>query len=51
MELIREHNLGEPKYVSLGMPAPEYTGVSDELLGEYRAELIVLGVSVEICSV
>lgn len=51
VELIREHNLGESKYVSLGMPIPEYKGVSDELMDKYRMELVALGVPVEICNV
>lgn len=51
VELIREHNLGEPKYISLGMPVPEYKGVGDELLKKYRAEIVTLGIPVEICSV
>ena len=50
-ELIKEHDLGVPKYRSLGMPLPACKGVSDELMEEYKRELSGLGIPVEICSI
>lgn len=51
VELIREHNLGESKYASLGMSVPKYKGVNNKFLEEYQAELVKIGMPVEICSV
>jgi len=49
VELIKEHDLGMSKYVSLSMPVPEYRGVSDELVERYRMEIEKTGVTVQIC--
>lgn len=48
IEIIKEHNLGEGKYKSLGRKS-EYHGVEDSLMEKYRNELEELGVPVEVC--
>ncbi len=50
IELIKEHNLGESKYKSLGMTM-NYHGVEDSLMEQYKAELADLGVLTEICKI
>ncbi len=50
IELIKEHNLGENKYKSLGMEM-RYSGVEDSLMEEYKAELDEIGIPVEICRI
>lgn len=50
IELIKEHNLGESKYKSLGL-AINYRGVDDLLIEQYRTELETLGIPVEICRI
>lgn len=50
IELIKEHNLGESKYRSLGMQL-DYHGVEDELMEEYKRELSDLGILTEICKI
>ena len=50
VELIKEHNLGEMKYQSLGMEM-FYKGVDDNLMNTYKAELDDIGVPVEICKI
>ncbi len=59
VELIKEHNLGTSKYQSLalcneGYEVPEYKGVSDELMEQYRQEIIEIisgKIPVEICRI
>ena len=50
IELIKEHNLGESKYKSLGMQM-NYTGVEDELMEQYKLELSDLGILTEVCKI
>lgn len=50
IELIKEHNLGEGKYQTLGYVS-DYHGVNDELMEKYKNELSVLGIQTEICKV
>ena len=50
IELIKEHNLGESKYHSLGMTM-SYFGVEESLMDIYKNELSDLGIPVEICKV
>ena len=50
VELIKEHNLGESKYKSLGMNV-SYNGVSDELMERYKEEIIDIGIPVELCKI
>ena len=50
IELIKEHNLGESKYKSLGMQL-DYHGVDDSLMEEYKLELSDLGILTEICKI
>ena len=50
IELIKEHNLGESKYKSLGMEL-DYHGVDDSLMEEYKRELSDLGIVTEICKI
>lgn len=50
IELIKEHNLGESKYKSLGMQL-DYHGVEDELMEIYKDELSDLGILTEICKI
>lgn len=49
VELMKEHNLGLSKYASLSMLPPEYKGVSDELMEQYRREIEKTGVTVQVC--
>lgn len=62
IEILKEHNLGTNKYQSLidggnEIMLPEYNGVSDELMGQYKTEieegLRIVGSSipVEICKI
>ena len=50
IELIKEHNLGESKYKSLGLEM-SYIGVEDSLMDQYKKELVEIGVPVEICRI
>ena len=50
VELIKEHNLGESKYKSLGMQL-DYHGVEDELMETYKQEISDLGILTEICKI
>lgn len=50
IELIKEHNLGESKYKSLGMPL-DYHGVEDSLMEQYKGELSDLGILTEVCKI
>lgn len=50
IELIKEHNLGESKYKSLGMELV-YHGVEDELMEQYKVELSDLGILTEVCKI
>lgn len=50
IELIKEHNLGESKYKSLGMTL-DYIGVDDRLMEQYKDELRDLGILTEICKI
>lgn len=50
IELIKEHNLGESKYRSLGYNIT-YTGVDDSLMDVYKMELGKIGPPVEICKI
>ena len=50
IELIKEHNLGESKYKSLGMQI-DYHGVDDSLMEQYKNELSDLGILTEICKI
>lgn len=50
IELIKEHNLGESKYRSLGMQV-DYHGVEDSLMEQYKDELSDLGILTEICKI
>lgn len=53
VELIKGHNLGDNKYVSLGKDVPQKAAVSDLFLDEYRMKIIeaVEEVGVEICKI
>ena len=62
VEILKEHNLGTNKYQSLidggnVIRPPEYNGVSDELMDQYKKEieeeLRIVGssVPVEICKI
>ena len=50
IELIKEHNLGERKYKSLGLEM-SYHGVNDESLECYKMELSDLDIPIEICKI
>lgn len=50
VELIKEHNLGESKYNSLGRTI-DYHGVSDSIMEEYKNELNETGIEIEICKI
>lgn len=50
IELIKGHNLGVSKYKSLSMALPRYVGVSDELMEQYKKEIVeAVSVPVEVC--
>lgn len=53
VELIKGHNLGDNKYVTLGKEVPEKAEVSDLFLEEYRKKIteVVARVGVEICKI
>lgn len=52
IEMLKEHNLGESKYKSLSLPIPEYIGVSDELMEQYKYEIEkAVSIPVEICKI
>lgn len=52
VELLKEHNLGKSKYESLGWKVPEYIGVKDDLMVQYKKEIeIAINIPVEICKV
>lgn len=57
VELIKEHRLGEKKYQSLieagnrYIVMPNYSGVSDEVMENYKKEIEQLGVWTEICKI
>lgn len=51
VELIKGHNLGAPKYVSLNLKEPDYKEASDEFLERYQSEIEELGVVTEICKI
>lgn len=48
IELIKEHNLGEVKYESLGLKL-DYHGVDDSLMERYKDELKDLDIPVKVC--
>lgn len=51
VELLKEHNLGASKYISLGLKPPSLIGVADELLDAYRQRIDQLGIPVKICAI
>ena len=51
VELIKEHNLGIPKYQSLGLKPPELYMVTDELMDKYKKEYMKTGLWVEVCKI
>lgn len=52
IELIKEHNLGKSKYVSLGMMEPKYMGVNDEALEHYKKIIeSEIDIPVSICKI
>ena len=62
IEILKEHNLGTNKYQSLidggnEIMLPEYNGVSDELMGQYKIEIeeglmiAASSIPVEICKI
>ena len=50
VEMIKEHSLAENKYRSLNMTM-DYHGVDDELMENYKTELINLGIMIEVCKI
>ena len=51
IELLKEHDLGKSKYISLGYDPPKYVGASDELMENYCEEIKKTGLEVEICHI
>jgi pyruvate formate lyase activating enzyme len=51
--LIKGHNLGDNKYISLGKDVPQKAEVSDLFLEEYRMKILntVEDVEVEVCKI
>ena len=50
-ELIKGHNLGASKYISLGLKEPGHKEVPDEFLEIYRSEIEGMGVYAQICRI
>lgn len=50
IELIKEHDLAQSKYNSLGLVS-EYIGVEESLLEQYKLELSRIGIPIEICKI
>lgn len=51
VELLKGHNLGMSKYITLGLTPPMIEEVSLEYLEEYKEQIITVGVPCEICTV
>ena len=51
VELIKGHNLGEPKYRSLGLEPPAYREVTDPFMDSYANDVVNLGIPVEVCRI
>lgn len=51
VELIKEHNLGEEKYYSLGMQPLSLRSVTDEDMQRYRDEIEKIGLQAEILKI
>lgn len=51
VELIKGHNLGNSKYLSLGKEVPEFYEVTDTFLEEYLVMIQALGIEAEICKI
>lgn len=52
VELIKEHNMGESKYLSLGRTPLKLGNVTDEEMEQYKEEIISnVNVEVEICKI
>lgn len=51
VELLKEHNLGNSKYMSIGYKPPQYKGVSDEFMELYKKEMEENGIKAEICRI
>ena len=52
VELIKEHHLGVSKYESLNLALPDYYGVSDNIMINYKEEIeSAVNILVEICKV
>lgn len=52
VELIKEHHLGVSKYESLNLAPPDYYGVSDNIMINYKEEIeSAVNILVEICKV
>lgn len=52
VELIKEHNLGKSKYLSLGKKPLELDTVTDELMEQYKNQIISeTGLETEVCKV
>ena len=52
IEIIKEHDFGKSKYISLGRKEPEFIGVSDELMELYKKEIeLAIDIPVEICKI
>ncbi|RHB40480.1 radical SAM protein [Enterocloster aldenensis] len=49
VEIIKGHNLGNPKYISLGQNVPEYIEVNAGVLETYCEMIKSVGVRAEIC--
>lgn len=52
IEMLKEHNLGKSKYISLGWKVPEFIGVSDAMMEKYKQEIeAVVDIPIELCKV
>lgn len=51
VELLKEHNLGTSKYITLGLEPPVIEEVLSEYLEEYKEQIIEQGIPCEICIV
>lgn len=51
VELIKEHNLGNSKYKTLGREVPKYTGVDEVTMTNYLKQIERYGLPAEICKI
>lgn len=51
VELIKAHDLGAEKYISLGMNVPKFEDIEEECMFSYKKRIENIGIEVEICRI